>query len=102
MNKSNAQSLTDLKRISDALVELYNTGGHTYRALAQACSLSTNSVKTILEGKNANIVNYDVVARAMGSSLVEVITKLKPVQAGSVGATLRPTAREAVAETKTF
>lgn len=59
-----------LKAISTYLRDKFTQGKYTYRTVSAMSKLSVNSVKSILTGETANIASYDMVARAVGTSLV--------------------------------
>lgn len=79
--KTDDKTVADLAAIGAALHQAYeNYGGMTLRKLADISSLSVNSIKSIFQGGRANIANYDALARALDTSLVQVIQATFTVQ----------------------
>lgn len=67
----------DLKALSKELQETQFNGKWTLRTIAKLANLSVNSVKSILEGQTANIASYDMVARAMNTTLFDIAVKIR-------------------------
>lgn len=72
MQKVDTVTNKDIVRIGQSLREIFDARKETYRGLSQRSGLSVNSVKAILNGATANIASYDIVARALATSLLEV------------------------------
>lgn len=73
MQKATQDILDDIKMISKELAIVMTAKKMTYRALAQSTGLALNSVKSIIDGKPANIQNYAMVAKALGTSLGAIL-----------------------------
>ena len=83
-------TLSDIRQIAAELNDLFLASKKPLRTVAQIAMLSTNSAKAVLAGKPANIATYDSVARALGSSIIEICTNLnnKTIAAESPGGAL--------------
>lgn len=79
MNKK-TNTLADLKVIALELTNILAQKKMTYKGIAGLSGLSVNTVKAILSGEPANIINYDSVANALGTSLIKVIQGLPATQ----------------------
>lgn len=83
--ETNEKTIADLNMIGAALHNLYKANNDmTLKKAAVASGLSVNSIKSIFQGSRANIANYDALARALGTSLVEVVlTTFQKAEASS-------------------
>lgn len=85
------ETIVDLTLISTELKALFASKKMTAKGLGILADLSTNTVKSILNGEPANIVNYDSICRALGTSLVQVIQGLRASTGGSTTSTTTTT-----------
>jgi transcriptional regulator with XRE-family HTH domain len=73
-------TLADLASISTAYNKLMQDSGMSIRGIAQRSGISINSIKSVMEGRTANIATYDEVARAFDTSLIKIIQSLSGVE----------------------
>ena len=71
----------EIQKISNELARLFKAGNYNLRNIAKFSSLSVNSVRSVLEGKTGNIASYCLIAKALGTTLVDVVSSLKPAVA---------------------
>tara|TARA_R110002074_G_scaffold402324_1_gene607109 strand:- start:171157 stop:171477 length:321 start_codon:yes stop_codon:yes gene_type:complete len=68
------QEVTDeVLSIGQAIKVLFDAQKSNLRTIAKFSGMSVNSVKAVLTGKTANIASYSLVAKALGTNLVDVI-----------------------------
>lgn len=78
--KTYPSDITDeVKRIGDELNTIFKASGTNLRTLSKFSSMSVNSVKAVLAGNTANIASYSLVAKALSTNLIDVVTSLKDV-----------------------
>jgi hypothetical protein len=70
--------LTAVKTIGSALQTYQQKNNASLKTLSTASGLSINSIKSIFKGATANIASYDSLARALGSSLIEIACNCAP------------------------
>ncbi len=87
MNKT-TNTLADLKVIANALTNILAQKKMTYKGIAGLSGLSVNTVKAILSGEPANIINYDSVANALETSLIKIIQGLSATPEKQVNITV--------------
>lgn len=63
--------------IGQALKGLFNSQGCNLRTIAKLSDMSVNSVKAVLAGSTANIASYSLVAKSLGTTLLEVAFKIQ-------------------------
>jgi hypothetical protein len=64
--------LESVNKIGSALHGMQIKNAVSLKTIATTSGLSVNSIKSIFKGATANIASYDSLARALGSSLLEV------------------------------
>ncbi len=64
--------LNSVKEIGEQLSQRQKELKTSLKVLSASSGLSVNSIKAIFEGMTANIASYDSLARALGTSLVQV------------------------------
>ena len=64
----------EILSIGQALKNVFDTQKANLRTIAMFSDMSVNSVKAVLSGKTANIASYALVAKALGTKLVDVVT----------------------------
>lgn len=76
-------TLVSIQSIGASLTKLMESSKMSMRGVSQVSGIAVNSIKSVLQGATANIATYDMVARALGSSLIEVVQKMdnKPMEA---------------------
>jgi len=67
--------LQEVEKIAKMLSDEFVRTNANLRTVSKQANMSINSVRTILEGKTANIASYALIAKALGSSLVDLISK---------------------------
>jgi transcriptional regulator with XRE-family HTH domain len=75
VNKAKTYSplvLETVKQIGVSLQEIQQRSNVSLKTIATNSGLSINSIKSIFKGATANIASYDSLARALGTSLLEV------------------------------
>jgi lambda repressor-like predicted transcriptional regulator len=82
MNKKTyPQDITDeVAKIATALDTLFKNQKSNLRNIARFASISVNSVKSVLAGKTANIASYSLIAKALGTTLTDVIYNIKATE----------------------
>jgi hypothetical protein len=71
------KEITDeIELIGLAIKSLFESQKANLRTIAKFSDMSVNSVKAVLTGKTANIASYSLVAKALGSTLLDVIEKI--------------------------
>lgn len=83
---SNSTIEQDLLIVGMKLQELAKAQKKTMRQIATDTKLSVNSVKVVFSGKVGNISTYDVVARYLGTSFVDVVVVCYPSAPAPVAA----------------
>jgi lambda repressor-like predicted transcriptional regulator len=79
--KNYPTEITDeVANIAKQLTIEFNKCGSNLRTIAKFSSLSVNSVKAVLSGKTANIASYSLIAKAMGTTLVNVIHAMRTAE----------------------
>ena len=79
--KNYPTEITDeVANIAKQLTIEFNKSGSNLRTIAKFSSLSVNSVKAVLSGKTANIASYSLIAKAMGTTLVNVIHTMRTAE----------------------
>jgi hypothetical protein len=76
--------LESVKKIGASLQEVQQRNNSSLKTIATNSGLSINSIKSIFKGATANIASYDSLARALGTSLVEVACNCHMKEANSV------------------
>lgn len=91
VNKVPSDIMNELTLISTALSNIFaaQRGGTTdtrvnLRSIAKFSGLTTNSVKSVFSGKTANIASYALVAKALGTTLIDVIKTINTTVSTSV------------------
>lgn len=72
-----AEITNEVSAIAARLSAEFKTSGGNLRTVAKFSGLSVNSVKAVLAGKTANIASYSLIAKALGTTLVDVIHRMK-------------------------
>lgn len=67
--------IQEVEKIAKILSDEFARTSANLRTIAKQANMSVNSVRTILEGKTANIASYALIAKALGTNLVELIVK---------------------------
>ena len=77
-NKTYPADVTDeIAKISAQLSLLFKSGANNLRTVAKFSGLSVNSVRSVLDGKTANIATYSLIAKALGSNLIDLVCAAK-------------------------
>lgn len=63
----------EISAISSELNSLIKTTKTNLRTIAQHAGISVNSVKSVLAGKTANIATYALIAKALGTTLTDIV-----------------------------
>jgi hypothetical protein len=87
VNKAKTYSpevLNTIKKLGVSLQEIQQRGNVSLKHIATNSGLSINSIKSIFKGATANIASYDSLARALGTSLIEVARNCHMKEANSV------------------
>lgn len=80
-NKTYPTEITDeIMEIANALKSIFTTTNSNIRTIAKFSSMSVNSVKSVLAGKTANIASYSLIAKALGTNLIDVVHGLRSKQ----------------------
>lgn len=66
----------DLDRISFKIRELFVEKYNNYRTLSNHTGIAVNTLKSVMQGKRANIYQYLKVCEVLGVSLVEICKQL--------------------------
>ena len=75
--KTNPKEIAEeVQSIGDALKLVFDQQKSNLRTIAKYSDMSVNSVKAVLSGKTANIASYSLVAKALGTTLVDVVVAL--------------------------
>lgn len=69
--------IDEVAKIGNALQAIYAATNSNLRTLAKFAGMTPNSVKSVLDGHTANISSYALVAKALGTNLVDVIAAIK-------------------------
>jgi len=69
--------LTEIQGIAGEMNSLFKTQKNNLRTIAKFAGISVNSVKSVLAGETANIASYSLVAKALGTSLTNVVYNIK-------------------------
>lgn len=72
-----AEITSEIQSIAATLHNLMKNSSSNIRTLAKFSSMSINSVKAVLDGKTANIASYCLIAKALGTNLIDVIHGMK-------------------------
>ena len=91
-NKTKTYSIettSSVVSIGKALHALHVSSKIPLKALSASSGLSVNSIKSIFGGATANIASYDSLARALGSSLIDVASGLKAQEGQKVAETAK-------------
>jgi lambda repressor-like predicted transcriptional regulator len=67
----------EVTKIASALNAMFKSQSANLRTIAKFSSMSVNSVKSVLSGKTANIASYSLIAKALGTNLIDVIHSLR-------------------------
>lgn len=80
--------LAEVEAIGLALKTVFDSQGNNLRTIAKFSGMSVNSVKAVLNGQTGNIASYSLVAKALGTTLINAIatvsyssTSSQPIQA---------------------
>jgi len=77
-NKTYPTDVTEeISKISNQLSTLFKSGANNLRTVAKFSGLSVNSVRSVLDGKTANIATYSLIAKALGTNLIDLVANLK-------------------------
>lgn len=57
-------------------MECFNASKSNLRTVSKFSGLSVNSVKSVLTGKTANIASYSLIAKALGTNLIDIVGKI--------------------------
>ena len=70
----------EILSIGQAMKKVFDSQKSNLRLIAKFSAMSVNSVKAVLTGKTANIASYALVAKALGTSLVDVVAASTDVE----------------------
>lgn len=74
MNKTYPLDITEeINKIASALKQRYDNSKENLRNISRFSGLTVNSIKAVLNGKTANIASYSLVAKALGTTLIDII-----------------------------
>ncbi len=77
-NKTYPADVTEeISKISTQLATLFKSGANNLRTVAKFSGLSVNSVRSVLDGKTANIATYSLIAKALGTNLIDLVAAVK-------------------------
>ena len=77
--------LDQIQAIGAELACIFSLEKTNLRSISKFSNMSVNSVKSVLAGKTGNIASYALVAKALGTDLITVISKINTkVSAGLV------------------
>lgn len=80
--KNYPQDITnEINLISVELTKIFTKNKSNLRTVAKFSGMSVNSVKSVLAGKTANIGSYCMIAKALGTTLTDVIYTMKATEA---------------------
>ena len=80
-NKVYPKEITDeILSIAKAIKAVFDKASTNIRTISKFAGISVNSVKSVLSGDTANIASYGLVAKALGTNLIDVIHSLKTSQ----------------------
>ena len=80
--KNYPQDITnEINLISVELTKIFTKNKSNLRTIAKFSGMSVNSVKSVLAGKTANIGSYCMIAKALGTTLTDVIYTMKANEA---------------------
>lgn len=72
-----AEITTEITQIANELSKIFNNTKGNLRTISKFSSMSVNSVKSVLAGKTANIASYCLIAKALGTTLTDIIYNMK-------------------------
>jgi hypothetical protein len=72
----------EISIIANQLNKVFKQNKGNLRNIAKFSGMSVNSVKAVLAGKTANIASYCLIAKALGTNLINVIDNI-PVENNS-------------------
>ena len=75
-----------IQSIGNKLSTIFNKEKTNLRTISKFANMSVNSVKSVLSGKTGNIASYALVAKALGTDLITVISEIKNEVAANSGA----------------
>jgi len=79
--KTYPNDITDeVMKIAAELNKIFKTTKGNLRNIAKFSGMSVNSVKAVLAGKTANIASYAMIAKALGTTLMDVIHNAKTME----------------------
>lgn len=65
-----------IQAIGNKLSTIFNNEKTNLRSISKFANMSVNSVKSVLAGKTGNIATYALVAKALGTDLITVISEI--------------------------
>lgn len=68
--------LEQIQAIGSKLSSIFNTESTNLRTISKFANMSVNSVKSVLAGKTGNIASYALVAKALGTDLISVVSDI--------------------------
>lgn len=68
--------LDQIQAIGAELACIFSLEKTNLRSISKFSNMSVNSVKSVLAGKTGNIASYALVAKALGTDLITVISKI--------------------------
>jgi lambda repressor-like predicted transcriptional regulator len=72
--------VNEITKIAGELNKVFKANKGNLRNIAKFSGMSVNSVKAVLAGKTANIASYAMIAKALGTSLMDVIHTAKTME----------------------
>lgn len=84
----------EILSIGQAMKSIFDSQKSNLRTIAKFSDMSVNSVKAVLTGKTANIASYGLVAKALGTTLVDVVAASTSVECAPVLAVPKETPEE--------
>ena len=67
----------EISAIAAELKKVFNNTKGNLRTIAKFSGMSVNSVKSVIAGKTANIASYCLIAKALGTTLTDLIYNSK-------------------------